>query len=831
MSHITNYLNSGWKFRQVGGSQWLDAKVPGTVHTDLKRHGLIGDPFYRTNENEVQWVEENDWEYKTTFIVDRQILDHDTTELVFEGLDTYADVYLNNRLILQSENMFVGQRVNCKPLLKLGENEMRVYFHSPVSRGLNKRHALGYQLPMQNEQAPANRQTSVFTRKAPFHYGWDWGPRLVTSGVWRHVRLVAWSGAMIRDVYPATTALENRQAKIAVQMEIDVMQDGVFEVAVVINGEEKRAFSNGFLRSGINRLQFDFLLDEPRLWWPNGLGEAYLYDFEFRLCRQNILLSAYRLKHGVRTLKLLQQPDVTGRSFSFQVNGIPVFMKGANMIPPEMLTPEVTEETHQKLVGSAVNANMNMLRVWGGGIYGEDRFYELCSENGILVWQDFMFACAMQPPVDAHLESIRKEAEYNVRCLRNHTCLALWCGNNEILYGWNSWGWQDMFNPEFRDKMWEAYQRIFHDILPGAVQAHDPKTQYWASSPSTYENQPPDRKSGDEHDWTVWFGQKPIASYWDNVPRFVSEWGLQSLPEMATIRAFAQDEDLSLRSVVMRHRQRCRMDWLQKGFTGSDMIMWYQQQYFDSSDAFERQIYLSQLLQALAYKTAIEAHRTARPHCMGSLYWQLNDCWPAISWSSVDYFFRWKAAHYAVRKAFAPVIITAKYESGRLGIYVVSDKLQALEARLQTEMMDFNGKNIFTEEMEIKVSPNSSELALTLDISRFLENDHAAERLINLSLFDDSRIIAANQLYFAKPKELKLLQPSIKHTLSKIQNGYLLAVTSGTLVRGLQIKVPDPDAHFSDNYYDLLPGREVSINISNIRGEIGEKDVGFEYLN
>lgn len=815
----------------MGGSQWLDAKVPGTVHTDLKRHGLIDDPFYRTNENEVQWVEECDWEYKTTFIVDRQILNHEAAELVFDGLDTYADVYLNNRLILQSENMFVGQKVNCKPLLKPGENELRIYFHSPVSRGLNKRHALGYQLPMQNEQAPEEKQTSVFTRKAPFHYGWDWGPRLVTSGVWRHVRLAAWSGATIRDVYPATTAVENRQAKIAVQMEIDVMQDGEFEVVVLINGEESHVHSSGFLRSGINRLQFDFLLDEPRLWWPNGLGEAYLYDVEFRLYRQKVLMSAYRLKHGVRTLKLVQQPDETGRSFSFQINGIPVFMKGANMIPPEVLTPEATEETYQKLVASAADANMNMLRVWGGGIYGEDRFYELCSENGILVWQDFMFACAMQPPVDAHLENIRKEAEYNVRRLRNHACLALWCGNNEILYGWNCWGWQDMFKPEFRDKLWEAYQRIFHDILPGAVQAHDPKTPYWASSPSTYDNQPPDRKSGDEHDWTVWFGQKPIASYWDNVPRFVSEWGLQSLPEMATIRAFAQDEDLSLNSVVMRHRQRCRMDWLQKGFTGSDMIMWYQRQYFNSSDAFERQIYLSQLMQALAYKTAIEAHRTARPHCMGSLYWQLNDCWPAISWSSVDYFFRWKATHYAVRKAFAPVIITAKHESGRLDVYVVSDKLQAFTARLKIEMMDFNGESIFIEEMEIKVSPNSSELALILDIDRFLENDHAAERLIHLSLFDDSRIIAANQLYFAKPKEPKLLQPSIKHTLRKIPDGYLLTVASDKLVRGLQIKLPDPDAHFTDNYFDLLPGREVSINISNIRGEIGEKDVGFEYLN
>jgi beta-mannosidase len=829
MEYVIEILKN-WHFRQAGDDNWLDAVVPGTVHTDLKRHKLVSDPFYRMNENHVQWVEEKDWEYKTLFIVDNEALEQDVVEMFFEGLDTYADVYLNGKMILQADNMFIGWRVNCKPYLKAGDNEMRIYFHSPVKRGLEKLKAFGHHLPMPNEQSPVDNRTCVFTRKAAFHYGWDWGPRLVASGIWRPVRISAWSGAKIRDVYLVTQSIENNRAKIEVQMEIDVVRAGEYSVAIGIDGKESFQQQGGYFQSGLNSLGFDFHIDNPKLWWTNGLGEACLYDFEFQLLRDGQCLSSHRLRFGIRTLRHVQEADEAGHSFYFELNGVPVFMKGANIIPSKTITPEVTEADYRKMIGSAVDANMNMLRVWGGAIYEEDRFYELCSENGILVWQDFMFACALQPAIEEHLDNIRKEAEYNVKRLRNHACLALWCGNNEVLIGWYKWGWQEMFEPELQELIWKTYRQIFHDILPSAVQKLDRKTAYWPSSPATIDSQLPDRKSGDEHDWTVWFGQKPIEAFWDNVPRFVSEWGMQSMPDMATIRAFAEAGDLSLRSEVMRHRQRCRMDWLQPGFDGNDMIRWYIEQYFEPTDNFERLVYLSQLLQAMAYKTAIEAHRTAMPQCMGSLYWQLNDCWPTVSWSSVDFYFRWKAAHYAVKRAFAPIILTATNDGGKVDVFVVSDQLKPHYATLQIELMDFSGGIVFLEKREIVIRSFSAKLVFDKDFSDYLKDEHETNRLLNLSLYVENELIADNNLFFVKPKYLKLAAPDIRCKLNRIDNGYLLKLKSDNLVKGLKIILPDTDAQYSDNFFDLLPGRDVKVSIKSQLSGLGNNDVSFQFL-
>jgi beta-mannosidase len=455
-----------------------------------------------------------------------------------------------------------------------------------------------------------------------------------------------------------------------------------------------------------------------------------------------------------------------------------VFMKGANIIPPEVLSPETTQETYLQLIAGAVDANMNMLRVWGGGIYPDDYFYNFCSARGLLVWQDFMFACALQPDDAGHLENIRREAAYNIKRLRNHTCLAMWCGNNENLIGWHNWGWQQMYAPEIRAKMWENYQKIFHEILPVAVKTFDQKTPYRTTSPANFMDELPDRKSGDEHDWTIWFGQKPFTAFWENVPRFVSEWGMQSFPHMATIRSFADREDLWLHSAVMQHRQRSRMDWLKPGFNGNDMIKWYVGQYYDVPENFDDFVYVSQLMQALGCKTAIEAHRSSRPHCMGSLYWQLNDCWPTVSWATMDYYFRWKAAHYAVKKAFAPVIISAKLDNAHAQVFIVSDKTESIDAELKIELIDFQGNVLFLIEKEILISANAAKIVFDYVFADLMKSDLSRKCFLNLSLLCDEKVIAENHYYFCNPKDLILPQPKITYQLEALNNRYLLSLES-----------------------------------------------------
>jgi beta-mannosidase len=574
-------ITDNWQFRKSGETQWLSADVPGTVHTDLLSHGIIEDFFYRMNEDDVQWIEDEDWEYRTIINVSESTLERDKVELIFKGLDTYAQVFLNDELILETNNMFVGWEVECKDYLQPGENELRILFLSPVREGMKKLEKVDYRIPSVNEQAPVDERTSVFTRKAPFHYGWDWGPRLVTSGIWRPVYIREWDNARIEDIYLETISANNDKAEIIADVEIYSLSGENYLLTLHINGQPSGVSESISLSNGVNKTRLEFSVDDPELWWTNGLGDPHLYDFSFRLEHKNKVIDRYEIDFGIRTVKLVQEPDEAGHSFHFEVNGIPVFMKGANIIPSETLTPRITEEMYQNLINNAVEANMNMLRVWGGAIYEEDYFYELCDRNGLLVWQDFMFACNLQPGDEAHLENIKKEAEYNVKRLRNHPSIALWCGNNENLHGWHHWGWQDLYTPEQRDFMWRTYERIFYEILPGAVSEFDPKNSYWSSSPSAIGDELADRKSGDEHDWTIWFGRQPFSNYASNVPRFVSEWGLQAFPGMHTIETFSEIGDWHIGSEVMRHRQRSNMPYIEPGFDGNDMIKWYMEMYYN----------------------------------------------------------------------------------------------------------------------------------------------------------------------------------------------------------------------------------------------------------
>jgi beta-mannosidase len=811
---VNTELSANWEFKEVGKETWLPAIVPGTVHTDLMANGVIEDPHYALNETDVQWIEEKDWEYKTNFDVEPSVLNKQTIELHFKGLDTYADVFLNDSLILEVDNMFIEHRTAVKGILIEGANELRIYFHSPVKEGLKRLQSINYLIPAINEQAPVEERTNIFTRKAPFHYGWDWGPRLVTSGIWRPAILKAWDNAIIEDVYVETKSINDSLAKVSARVEVMAATAGKYNIALDINGEPSGVSKSADLKVGQNFVDMTVDVTNPRLWWSNGLGDAYLYKFGFQLTEKNSIRDRHELAVGIRTIRLVQDEDSIGRSFYFELNGVPVFMKGANVIPSETLTPMVSEENYRNLIQNTVDGNMNMLRVWGGAIYEEDFFYQLCDENGILVWQDFMFACALQPGDEAHLENIRKEANYNVKRLRNHASIALWCGNNENLSGWHNWGWKEMYPPEIRDFMWQTYVRIFDKILPDAVQEFDPKTAYWSSSPMAYNNELADRKSGDEHDWTIWFGRKPFSAFGENVPRFVSEYGLQAFPGMHTIGSFSEEVDQSFDSKVMRHRQRSKMEYIKPGFDGNDMIKTYMEMYYKVPEAFEDFVYVSQLLQAYAYKTAIEAHRRAMPHCMGSLYWQLNDSWPTISWASVDYYGRWKAAHYAVRDANKEIIISPVMNDGVFKLYTVSDRLTPVDARMQISLMNLKGAKLFSIDTATVIPANTSTVAFNEDIKSIISLVDAQDMVVHMALKEGDQVIAENLFYFSEPKDLKLPVANIELNLEKCADGYNIEIKSDVLAKNVFLNTPYGDVFFSDNYFDLLPGQKKLINIT-----------------
>ena len=813
-------LQGAWQFRQADGGDWLPATVPGTVHTDLLAAGKIADPFYRTNERDQQWIDRKDWEYRTTFDVAANLLSHDHVELCFHGLDTYADVYVNDTQVLQADNMFRTWAADIKPQLKPGPNTLRVYFHSPVNKGLELLDAFGFNPPATNDQSEngglGDKKVSPFTRKAGYHYGWDWGPRFVTSGIWRPVALRGWSGVRITDLNIVQDAVSQDEAQLTAVFEIEADQAGPAVIDLdCADDKTVRGRAAIDLKPGLNTAELKLTVARPKLWWTNGLGEAFLYRLTGRLAGPSGTADSREVTTGLRTLNIVQQPDAGGKSFYVELNGVPVFMKGANYIPNDSFLTRVTHEVHDKVVGSAVSTHMNMLRVWGGGIYEEDYFYDLCDRNGILIWHDFMFACAMFPGDDAFLDNVRKEVEENVRRLRNHACLALWIGNNEIDSAWEAdvpnggWGWKQTYTQAQQDQLTSAYNAIFHDILPATVAKLDPQRLYRPSSPLAdwdghtvkHADLGTPQQSGDIHYWDVWWGQKPFADYRNHIGRFMSEYGFQSFPEFRTVEAYAAPGDYDIFSDVMKAHQRSSI--------GNGTIKNYMQRDYRVPADFRQFLYVGQVLQAEGIKVAMEAHRARMPYCMGSLFWQINDCWPVASWSSIDYFGRWKAQQYYARKAYAPVLVSPVFDGDTVTVTVVSDVLKDTHATLTLRVIDFHGKTVSESAILLTIKANSSAVVATRSLDGLLKGAAPETVLLHVSLSGGAQ--ADNILYVRPVKELNLPLPVVVKKAAAAKDGIALALTSASLVKNLYLTVDGHDGQFSDNYFDILPGETVTV--------------------
>ena len=809
-------LHSDWTFCQVGDTLWSDAKVPGTIHQDLLNHNRIPNPFYGMNEEAVQWVENEDWMYRTSFVVTEEQLNRDAAVLELDGLDTYADVFLNGALILRSDNMFVGHKVPVKSVLRKGENRLLIRFRSAVKEALPQWETNGFDYPADNDHS--SKRVSIYTRKAPYSYGWDWGIRLATCGIWRPVRLVFSDVARIEDYYVRQASVSASKADVDNRLEITNVTSqpvsALLKVAYHYTANDTKEVQKQIeLRPGENTVSLPVMIDNPHLWMPNGWGEPSLYKFTASVSVDGVEVASQERQVGLRSIRVVMEDDEHGKSFYFEVNGHPMFAKGANFIPDDALLPNVTPERYKRIFEDVKAANMNMLRVWGGGIYEDDKFYDEADRNGILIWQDFLFACTTYPHDPLFLKRVEAEAEYNIKRLRGHASLAMWCGNNEIYEGVRYWGWKNKYTAEAFAEMNSGYDVLFRQLLPDMVKRFDSERFYMHGSP--YEanwGRKESWKIADSHNWGTWYGRKPFESFDSEIPRFMSEYGFQAFPEMKTIRTFAEEKDFELESPVMNAHQKATI--------GNALIKQTMGLYYKVPAKFEDLVYVGLVLQGQGMRHGIEAHRRNRPYCMGSLFWQLNDSWPVVSWSSIDYYGNWKAMQYQSQRAFAPVLINAIKEGDDLCVYLISDELQDRDdVRLTVELMDFDGKSHGKWTQNGKLTANTSMLFLKKRVDEFLSKQDAVTSFLRFTLKAKNGAALADEVfYFAYPKDQKLPEARIETSVKKRGEAIEMTLKTDKLARDIFIEVPVQGVRFSDNFFDLLPGQRKKITITSPEG-------------
>ena len=803
-------LSTGWQFREAGKEKWYPASVPGCVHTDLLSNKLIDDPFYRDNEKKLQWIGKTDWEYQTTFNLTAGLLTRRNIELVFEGLDTYANVFLNDELLIRTDNMFRTWRVNIKGPAKLGANTLRIHFRSPINEVLPVMAKMAYELPASNDQG---EKTSPHTRKAPYQYGWDWGPRLVTSGIWRPVFLEAWDDARVNDLHIQTR--EIRAAVANVTAEVEVIADKNVEATVIVDNLTDRTMAaqrRVYLTPGANHIALNISIPHPSLWWPNGLGGHPLYTFKARLLINGRRIDVVSTRTGLRSLELRRQRDEAGESFTFVVNGVPVFAKGGNWIPADSFPSRITKDKYRELVESVRDTNMNMLRVWGGGIYENNYFYELCDEMGILVWQDFMFGCSLYPADEAFLDNVRQEAVDNVKRLRNHPSIVIWVGNNEIESAWFHWGWKE----KLPAKLWDDYLKIFYGVLPDVCKSLDPSRPYWPSSPSSnLQDDPESQKMGDLHYWQVWHAAAPFTEYEKQFPRFMSEYGFQSFPQIETVATYTEPADRDVGSPVMMAHQRHPR--------GNQLIREYMLREYPEPKDFESFLYVSQVLQAEGIKIGAEHLRRIMPHNMGSLFWQIDDCWPVASWSSIDYTGRWKALQYYARRFYSDILISPHEENGKMNCYVVSDRLQATAAQLKVSLLDFEGHTLWNQQQDIQIAALNCKSYWNIPIDGLLAGKDPKSVFLVAELLVEGKTVSRNEHFFQPYKNLSLPRPQISAESVRTRTGFRVTLSSDELARAVYLAAPNYAGFFEDNYFDLIPGRKVEVEFRT-RGPVSLGD-------
>lgn len=809
-------LNGQWMYHRKGGPESGAATVPGDIYNDLLRNGQIHDPFYRDNEERLLWIGECDWSFERRFDVSPEMFQRSRVLLRCEGLDTLATIRINGKLLAETDNMFRVWEWDVKDLLRVGGNTIQVDFASAVEFSKNvytARDKGPYLFPGKIYAAMPGMM-----RKEPCNFGWDWGIKAVTCGIWRDINIVAFNTARLTDIKMVQDHKKPGRVGLAIEAGIERLDRAALRVRASIQFNGLLSATHEQPLKG-KRAPLVLNIDDPQLWWPNNLGKQPLYDVTVQLLdSQDQVLDSMSKRIGLRTLRLDRHADQWGESFQFVVNGVPFFAKGANWIPADGILSRMTPERYRSLVEDAAAANMNMLRVWGGGVYEDDSFYDACDALGICVWQEFMFGGGFSPVSDpAFRSTVAAEARDQVRRLRHHPCIALWCGNNEMEMG------AVQEKPERPDKMaWKDYSKVFDKLLPGIVAELHPECDYWPSSPHSPHG---DRHNfnnpacGDAHLWAVWHEGQPFEWYRTCEHRFNSEFGFQSFPEPKTVRGFTTEEDRNISSYIMEQHQRSH---------GNGRIMEYLLAWFRMPHGFENTLWLSQILQGMSIKYAVEHWRRMMPRGMGTLYWQLNDMWPVASWSSIDYHGRWKALHYMARHFFAPLMVSGVEDvaKGSVEIHVTSDLLNPVPGTVKWTVTDVDGRFLLEGKRKVRTAARSSGKVETLNLHKLTEQHEKRGLLVWLELDAPGQPVSRNLVFFARPiKRPRIFSPRPKHlelnrkpglsakVVRKPDGSFDITVAATKPALWVWLELDKLDAKMSDNFFHLRPGVPVKLNV------------------
>lgn len=781
-------LNQNWTMRCVEDSQWQEARVPGTVYTDLLRNGNMEDPYWKDNEDAICSLMEKDYEYQCTF-QGEETEDLSNAFLRFEGLDTVADIYLNNVHLGNAESMHRIWEYSVKDILLSGENTLKVVFHSPlkfIAEAYKKYGNIG------NDDT---YEGFMHLRKAHYMFGWDWGAHLPDAGIFRPVFLCSVSHGRIDSVYIRQQHEEN---KCTLKFKGDCIREtpGEYQWRVLVTAPDGQKYETALSAEGEGQL----VIEDPELWWPNGLGDQPLYQVEAQLLYEGNVEDTWKKRIGLRTMTMQRKKDQYGESFAHEVNGKAFFAMGADYIPEEHLLGRRCEEKTRRLLEDCRLANFNVIRVWGGGFYPDDWFFDICDELGLVVWQDFMFACSVYELTPEFEANIRKEFADNIKRLRHHASLGLWCGNNEMEMFVDERCWVTKAS-EVRD-----YLFMYERIIPEVLGEYDPETFYWPASPSSggsFDN-PNDPDRGDVHYWKVWHGNRPFSEYRKHFFRYASEFGFQALPSKKTIETFTDDpDDWNLFSYIMEKHQR--------NYGANGKIMNYMQQTYRYPGDFDTVIYASQLLQADAIRYGVEHFRRNRGRCMGAVYWQLNDCWPVISWSSIDYTGRWKALHYYAKRFFAPVMISCQEESWltqeanmnrqhfqfekSIHLNVTNETLGDKEILVKWYVRNAAAEILREEQAMIQVPAQES---VWLPKEELPEID-VFTQYVSFEAWENGKCISEGTVIFSYPKYFRYENPELS---CKVE-GNQITVSSPVYAKSVEILNEQEDLVLSDNYFDL----------------------------
>ena len=798
---IIDLGNENWTLHHSDGRSW-PATVPGCAHTDLLRANELPDPWFRDNETKIDWVWRENWTWHCQFELTAEQLAIEKVDLVCEGLDTLAAVSINGTPVLRAENMFRTWRVAVADVLQAGTNTITVRIESPLQtmqEGDRRFH-----LPAWNVYHPDFAGKS-WVRKMGCAFGWDWGLIAPAAGIWRPIRLEAYTCRL------ENVRVRQEHRKDSVSLTVSIDSDNAHGQKVLaelsLRGE---AIATVTVTGKIDTVTLD--IDQPQLWWPNGLGEQTLYDLHLSLLDSNdTICDKWHKRIGLRKIELLRNADDFGEQFCFRCNDMNIFAKGANWIPADIFPSRVSNETYHQAVADMAEANMNMVRVWGGGIYEDDCFYDACDERGILVWQDFMFSCATYPGFDKDfLANIREEVRDNVRRLRHHACLALWCGNNELEQGLVADEWTDTA------MSWQDYLPIFDHVIPDVIAEEDGVTPYWpcsAHTPGEDRKNCHSEKAGDVHAWHVWFGGKSFESQRQWHYRFISEFGFQSFPEPKSVRAFTKPEDRNLTSWVM--------DYHQRSGDGNRKIYQYLCEWFPLPKDFDNTLWLTQLLHGLCIQYAVEHGRRMQGQMDGLIYWQLNDLWPGATWSSIDAYGRWKALHFMAKRFFAPIHISIveNRDNHQATVHLSNQSASNSQASVHWQITTSTGKILAHGEKNIATEAQQHTNALTIDCAPWvtaggthrlpMDRNPLAPMQGERDIFiwawattggkECSRSLAT----FVKPKHLILEKPTFTTEIVANGKNFDVTITSNVPAPWTRIELGDHDASYSDNWFHL----------------------------